>query len=379
MRDLLLHIGMPKTGTTAVQHVLSHNVDALERAGVVYRGWGGADRSHNFLARWVHDGRDEDVDRVVRQLDGSADATAVISCGPLFCLTANQAKRRMDRELLARLDEREERAVNRLARLTREHFERVGILVYLRRQDLALESAYNQSVKNRSWHGGDIHEFREYYGPTLRYDRVLDRWARAFGDEALDVRVYERSVLVGGDVVTDFCSALEVDPGSLPAGWDRDQRAANLRLPRDVFEYKRGLNRVPMSKLEARQAKWALRQVAQDIGLDPDRWSEILEPAERQAVIAEHARENAEVARRFAAGPGDRLFSEMPDAGTEQADPYPGLSAETGLEIHFRFRRIWNSPGYRHQRLWARLRSLIAGLLRPPRAATRRIRAAIRT
>ena len=53
--DLILHIGMPKTGTTTIQHFLRINYDILLQGGVLYPQSGRTYEAHHQFAAAFHD------------------------------------------------------------------------------------------------------------------------------------------------------------------------------------------------------------------------------------------------------------------------------------------------------------------------------------
>ena len=77
------------------------------------------------------------------------------------------------------------------------------VIVYVRRQDEAHESWYNQTVKAQGYtHDIDecVHEFYDLWD----YRKQLARWSSAFGRNAMIVRPYEPEQYVGGSLLADF-------------------------------------------------------------------------------------------------------------------------------------------------------------------------------
>ena len=50
--------------------------------------------------------------------------------------------------------------------------------------------------------------------PSRNYDSTIRRFERHFGVDCVDVRVFERDRLIGGDIKTDFLSAIGIDDAS---------------------------------------------------------------------------------------------------------------------------------------------------------------------
>lgn len=98
----------------------------------------------------------------------------------------------------------------------RDRFD-VRIVMYVRRQDDFLESAWQQWEVKR---GGSLLAWMIHcIGIHGNWLEILTPWADTFGDDHTVARVYDRRRLAGGDVFTDFCAVLGVDASPLqPAG-----------------------------------------------------------------------------------------------------------------------------------------------------------------
>ena len=90
------------------------------------------------------------------------------------------------------------------------------IIIYLRRQDLWLQSAYPQWAIKDKQEDGPVLSFQEWYERfrqgrlrwwqpgDLDYYALLVSWAKVFGRNSLIIRVFEIGQLERGDVVSDF-------------------------------------------------------------------------------------------------------------------------------------------------------------------------------
>ena len=104
-----------------------------------------------------------------------------------------------------------------LARL-QDHFD-VQVLCYLRRQDLWLESWYNQHIRwpwvkelSVSSPGEFLARREEFY--WIDYAQMLQRWRDTFGMESMTVKVFERAQL-NGDLLSDFFTSTRLDQTGL--------------------------------------------------------------------------------------------------------------------------------------------------------------------
>jgi len=238
--DLYLHIGTEKTGTTSIQEFLRRNREILLAQGVEYPILPGppnqiclatasleeVHRSTQHLFD-LHSRKDVIAFRgtvsaaLSEALAGSTGRTAILS----------------NEHCSSRL--RHPADVETLHDMLRPFFDRMFIVVYLRRQDEFLLSTYSTAVK-----GGLRRPLSlpKAYGRDSRYDywKLLSRWANVFGRDAIICRKFERNALKGGDVVEDFIQAagLESDPAfEKPPNKNESLDAASLEFVRLMNEH----------------------------------------------------------------------------------------------------------------------------------------------
>ena len=209
-RHLTLHIGLSKTGSSSIQRVLAAQRPALQEAGVYYPrspGWANhallpASLVNDPAILWgFHPGTWEGMSQAARlarfRREWDEEMAALPDWASSCVISAEQIGG------LLRHDEE----VARLADLLAVHFATMRVIVYLRRQDSHLASAYSQWLR-----GGILEEPRlPDEGPETHfeydYGPMLDMYARAFGQDNVRPRIFARDKLVGGDVVEDFMSA----------------------------------------------------------------------------------------------------------------------------------------------------------------------------
>lgn len=196
--NLVFHIGVHKTGSTAIQRFMEHNQKVLAAAGILYPTAHIINMGQHALA-WAlgvnHPKRDE------------ALAAGVIARDIL-----QEARNKRPKLLVLSTEDFEslsEESVQELRGLFAEIPAKV--IVYLRRQDEALAAAYNQRVKSfGSKYPDSLAEFSQNPQIVQRYDywALTERWARAFGDDAICVRIYDPSSFPEGNIIPDFLSAI---------------------------------------------------------------------------------------------------------------------------------------------------------------------------
>jgi hypothetical protein len=198
--SLYVHIGSPKTGTTALQKFIRVNRDTLENNNLRYPDT--ASKAMNYLAFSMLDSVPElvhqlpiDMNELYATLELGGEVN-VISAEAFFVCSS-------DKYLGAALP-------TRLRLLLTDKCD-VKIIVYLRRQDKFIESIYSQYVKlhaHSSFYTKTIQDFIEEYSCYLDYYKILSNWAQVFGRENIIVRVYEKGQLKDCDIVSDFISTI---------------------------------------------------------------------------------------------------------------------------------------------------------------------------
>lgn len=190
---LLLHIGMPKTGTSTLQEALHTNRRRLRDVGVRYPDPGSRMHGHALLVTPFFD--DEGMPREFRGAPARARHRGV----RLWDRIANDASRGdastmiLSTEYLYGL--REDR-IESLAALLRSLFDPVEVVCYVREPASYYVSLTQQVVRG----SGRIQPPARF---RMRTPQCLGRYEAAF-DGRVEVRAFQPTSLVAGDIVTDF-------------------------------------------------------------------------------------------------------------------------------------------------------------------------------
>ncbi len=299
MRRLFLHIGYPKTGTTALQAFLAANGAALAAQGVLYPSagrlhrYGRLDDAHygaSFamgLGAW-----DRPADVAIPEGVGAAIAAEAAAAGAErvvvsseYFATAGPAER---------------------ARVQAEFADfEMRIVCYLRRHDDALESAYAQAVKTvadppwgASVEGYVVHELGM---GTFSYDYlgVLRQWAHSFGTPAITVRPYERAQNQP-DIAADFLRVIGVEDGP---GFVRPPRANPSIGPRTAA----AIQLVRRTGLAPAEKQWVVGQLIAADALAPSD-AHYLTAVLRESLVRRHWPMYRVIAREFM-GSDEPLFT----------------------------------------------------------------------
>lgn len=313
-----IHIGAPKTGSTFLQQVFYENRHELRQFGLLYpevsiRGYG-----HHDIAFLLSGGYPEWATSQSRTLDALAAELAAGAAGHTGSLLLSSENFYLFPEprKLKQLLERTGALTRRSAR----------IIVYLRRQDDAHESWYNQRVKAQG-ESGTIEESCECFHNLWDYERQLKLWSAAFGEDALVARRYDPSISKDWSLIEDMLRVLDIE-GFIP---HLSQHHINMRENRDILDFQRHVNRLPLSAQEKRRFHKELMTLsdrAKDQGLFDER--PLLGASERQAIMDRYAAGNFAVSARYFSG--EPLFSAVsePDQGGGASRTTP---VETGLTV----------------------------------------------
>ena len=333
--DIVVHIGTHRTGSTALQHFLSLNHGQLLDEGIQYlaAGRGGTNpENHHSLAFALDNGQPAPVAALRQELDAVGERTAVISS-----------------EMLVEFD-----SAPVLAQVLEGH--RVRIVVFVRRQDLRLESGYRQMVKSsvtRLAHTMWDHDSLRHYHWRHDYYLLLTPFAEHFGSDAITVIPYDEP-RDPTFVYRAFLEALSVPWSTQLVEPPPLQR--NHSLDNDCLELKRLSNRDPLPLDD----DLALARGLEAISAARPRHSvrSLLPPGHRARIRKRYEYANRRTALTYLGRP--ELFSTTPES--EDWEPYRGATPEARDEIVARLdidpglkrRVIGRFDPRRSRRVWSR-------------------------
>jgi hypothetical protein len=229
MRTALLHIGLPKTGTTSIQALLHGNVARVAAAGYSYPTF--LRRANHFqlvayaapassigILHKVGVSGAEEHDQFRRQFE--EEFRRETAAGSWIFTSEHMGSRLKDAD-----------AIERLRVLLRD-FERVRVLLYVRRQDTMAVASHSTWLRDGRPHHFDV---GHHLSNADRYDfrRITERWDFVFGRDAVELRLYSPNSLLD-----DFAAVAGL--GSLD-GWEIPDRR-NLSLTSAEAAFLREMN-----------------------------------------------------------------------------------------------------------------------------------------
>lgn len=294
MKTIYIHIGTEKTGTTYIQSTLKNNRDTLLKAGVLYPAIGISENplAHSSLVAplCLIENENASLDFVPH-----CDFTADEEWGKLRGIINDNP----NKDVVISAEHFSSRLRGSGIDYIKDFFStyfsdyKIRIVVYLRRQDQFMISAYSTHLKS----GGKLQYSsflemalnRDYY---FDYVSMLQNWEDRFGKENIIVKPFEKEQFKG-DLIEDFLDIIglggvEVAPVSI-----QNETLSNLALH---------LGPVINKKLET-QDKVKLRRFLNIVSrIEADGVQSPLSPEDRIILIYNYLPDNEYISDRYLNG-----------------------------------------------------------------------------
>jgi len=297
-KELFLHIGMPKTATTTLQHFFARNRKILQSNGVTYPLSGNQNAHHRLgwsiniqsgLNSWrmAPDLQDykEEWGSVLAQLKSGKN---LLSTESVWGFSNDQIA--IVKEMTSQFHTR--------------------IVIYIRRQDTLIDSWYNELVKI-----GIIRKAPASNNRILSLE-PLERWTKFFGTDNIIVRPYEKQQFHHGTIFSDFLHhILGIEPTDefvLP------ENGKNPSLHRIALEYKRMVNFLPLSPQEKSALQQPLLTASVMLSEKGLKTYPVFSPQKRLQLYDDYSQTYETIARRYLKRKNGRLFyDDSPDLSKE--------------------------------------------------------------
>lgn len=190
-KKIVVHAGIHKTGSTAIQIALFHHPEQFEQQGIKYPRTGLDDGAHHLIARKLRSGE--------KGTSVLEDLTKEISDWPETVVISSEELDSLSKPHIQHLRDA-------LAGMTTQ----LQVVIYLRPQYSLIRSQYSQQIRE-----GFIRDpFDVFFRNAVRHARflkieeVIDPWIEIFGKACVIVRSAARGDLKGGSSLTDFVNLL---------------------------------------------------------------------------------------------------------------------------------------------------------------------------
>lgn len=200
---IVIHIGMPKAGSTTLQHFLRANDEALRGMSIDYPRVGRELPIHDLSHRNIANGILERTTRIHKTRGTLADMM-------IYLNSTKYAMTIISSEELFRAGEP---AIKRTQSLFESLLQEIRIVLIIRDPAGRIPSAYAHGVRAGA-STGDFDTFFEFTVVNDKVDqfKVAARWASVFGWPSIHVRLLSPAALRGGDLTTDFLASAGLDP-----------------------------------------------------------------------------------------------------------------------------------------------------------------------
>lgn len=221
-RDLILHIGTSKTGSTSIQRVLSRQRREMLAQGIAYPRSPGFER-HGYLAMAATTDRKR-VDNTGKPVwKGSSPEARLAQFRTEFATEMSELPASVHRVIISAeqfsMTLLDHQSVQNLHDLVAPHVDRIQVVVWLRRPDQHFASLYSQMLRYGDAQPPGLRHAKVTPAHGYDFDGLLDRWAAVFGEASIKPQLFERVPGKKFDVVDDFLAlcGLKLDPDAIKA------------------------------------------------------------------------------------------------------------------------------------------------------------------
>ena len=231
-RELILHIGTSKTGSTSIQNVLSSHRAEMAAQGAYWPATPGAKR-HVLLAM-SNSSNERFYEKLGNPLwQGMEPTVRIATYRTEFVQEMEQLGDEIDRVVVSAEQFSEvlqtKAEITRLHAMLAPHFDKMTVVIYLRRQDSHYSSMYAQMLRIGNVGPPNLAGVKICFNHDYDYLDVLNRWAAVFGEAAMQPRLFESSGAARFDVVDDFLAVCRL---KLSLSEDDHKRSRNPSMTR---------------------------------------------------------------------------------------------------------------------------------------------------
>jgi hypothetical protein len=308
---LVLHVGIHKTGTSAIQAFCKANRAALIEKGILYPNTALTELSvtstptsqagHRAFQDVLVTPVNQNSEAMLSQIAEEANAFDNIHTVLISCETFSAPRVKISTSVPESLQ---------------RYFSETSILMYLRRQDDWAASFYKEVL---CWPGrkssNSFNQFiKGFLAEWLDFQNRVNNWADVFGDEKLIVKSYDDRL--NKNIIIDFFAQLGLDVTDQQQF--RFPGFNNPSLPDDLVELMRGINRYKMNREQRSKITNRIFNELSASRYEVD-YKPVLTPAIRRSMAKKFSGMNRALADRFNIEPSEKLcnFGEIRQIETE--------------------------------------------------------------
>ena len=301
MQRLYLHIGMPKTGSSAIQAFLILNSQTLYKNEILFpnppeftQPFQTSEGNARFLYEFLYN---NDIQKFKEYLDSfDNEATVLLSSESLF----------------ATLRDNPQCLFQALENYSYK------IICYVRRQDEIFSSWYNQMVKN---HNETNRPKIDKIAEEIDFALPLSQSLNYCQTDRFIIRPYEKQQFFGGNIFADFLHCIGIE---LTDEYVFPETIVNPSLSKEALEFRRLLNILEIDRDDAKKKNHINRllgqyTVEQQMGRPFQKESNIFTAEERIRIFKDFKEKNQFIARVFLDRKNGKLFYDsMPSENNVQ-------------------------------------------------------------
>lgn len=209
---IYLHIGLPKTGTTAIQNFCAQHRDTLAKHGYFYPKCLGS-MTHTGAAMYAAGFES----RFPTQRNPKITSLELYEefCTKLDDQFSKEFKNSKCKDIIISSEQLyvSIKSIDAIEKLKNwlSRFGDFKVLIWLRRQDDLALSAFGETIRM-----GSTNDFGEFISSPrgrhlLDFDQGVSRWAKVFGPDSIVLRVFESVRMVNKNPIQDFLHVLGLD------------------------------------------------------------------------------------------------------------------------------------------------------------------------
>lgn len=326
MTTVYLHIGLPKTGTTAIQNFLTANDAVLKSHGICfpdlglrYSGIGWRRNAHFLIRAYKNKNGKKDRTRPCTEYDATLDKIALLGSSYEKIILTDEAIWRASQS-----------RPNFWTRIREDFSKRnmeLRIIVYLRRQDEFVQSLYRQKVKSSSTclpFADYLRELQKINYP-LDFLSYLNTLSDVFGKDNLIVRIYGNNQYRGKEhtLISDF---LDIFGLSLEDDFKNSKSVYNPSLNGTYLELRRILNALPVSPIKNGILRKSIGEILRSnpYTTEPDK-NTLFQEGKQAEFLDQFALSNRQAAQKYHAANPDENTPDSQTATAKNCQDSDGL------------------------------------------------------